>query len=96
MSKARTFIGELKEEFFNSTETLWENEVRANSFVARILLYTAVIAAIIVLLSVFHVFSISSAALTGIKEQEDQYEILKVHGHPNCSVTIRKIAAVRP
>ena len=30
MSKARTFIGELKEEFFNSTETLWENEVRAN------------------------------------------------------------------
>ena len=63
MSKARTFIGELKEEFFNSTETLWENEVRANLFVARILLYTAVIAAIIVLLSVFHVFSISSAVL---------------------------------
>lgn len=63
MSKARTFIGELKEEFLNSTETLWENEVRANIFVARILLYTAVIAAIIVLLSVFHVFSISSAVL---------------------------------
>lgn len=63
MSKARTFIGELKEEFLNSTETLWENEVRANMFVARILLYTAVIAAIIVLLSVFHVFSISSAVL---------------------------------
>ena len=43
-------------------------------------------------------FSISSAALTGIKEQEDQYKILKVHGHPNCSVAIRKmtVAANHP
>lgn len=56
--KSRTFIGKLKEEFFMTTETLWNNEVQANIFVARILLYTAAIAMLIIALSAAHVFSI--------------------------------------
>lgn len=34
----KSFIGQLKEEFFHTTETLWNNEVQANLFVARILI----------------------------------------------------------
>ena len=60
----KTFVGQLKEEFFLTTETLWNNEIQANLFVARILIYTAVIALIIILLSALHVFSINSAVLT--------------------------------
>ena len=63
MSKYKSFIGKLKEEFLTSTNTLWENEVNANLFVARILIYTGIIAALIMLLSATHVFSISSAVM---------------------------------
>ena len=58
-----SFIGKLREEFLHTTETLWNNEVQANLFVARILLYTAVIALIIIILSALHVFSISNAVM---------------------------------
>lgn len=58
--KESSFIDKLKEEFFQPTETLWNNEVQANLFVARILIYTSVIAAIIIVLSVTHVFSINN------------------------------------
>ena len=60
MKKYKSFIAKLKEEFLQSTETLWQNEVRANLFVARILIYTAVLASIVILLSALHVFSIDS------------------------------------
>lgn len=63
MEKSRTFIGKLKEEFIHTTDTLWNNEVQANLFVARILIYTSVIAGIIIILSATHVFSINSEAL---------------------------------
>ena len=60
MKKSNAFFGKLKEEFIRTTETLWNNEVQANLFVARILIYTSIIAAIIMILSATHVFSINS------------------------------------
>lgn len=56
-------MGKLREEFLQTTETLWNNEVQANLFVARILIYTAVIAALIIALSVAGVFSISNGVM---------------------------------
>ena len=53
----------MKEEFLQTTETLWNNEVQANLFVARILIYTAVIAGLILLLSAVHVFSIDNSVM---------------------------------
>ena len=61
MKERKTFVGKLKEEFLHTTETLWKNEVEANLFVARILIYTAVIAALIIVLSAIQVFSIDSS-----------------------------------
>ena len=64
MKKANSsFISRIKEEFFQTTETLWNNEVQANLFVARILIYTSVIAALIIVLSVTHVFSINNEVM---------------------------------
>ena len=63
MSRTRGLVGKLKEEFLQTTETLWNNEVQANLFVARILIYTAAIAALIVVLSAVHVFSIDSSLM---------------------------------
>lgn len=60
MKKSRWLGNTLKEEFFQTTETLWNNEVQANLFVARILIYTSVIAFIIIVLSATHVFSINN------------------------------------
>ena len=54
----------MREEFFSTTETLWNNEIQANLFVARILIYTAMIAIIILVLSMLHIFSINSAVMT--------------------------------
>ena len=50
----------MKENYLHTTDTLWNNEVIANKFVARILIYTAVIAAIILGLSVANVFTIDT------------------------------------
>ena len=58
--KRKTLIDKFKEEFFQTTETLWNNEVQANLFVARILIYTSIIAFIIIILSITGVFSINS------------------------------------
>ncbi len=63
MEKTRKFFGKLNEEFLQTTETLWNNEVQANLFVARILIYTSIIAGIIIVLSATHVFSINSNAM---------------------------------
>ena len=45
-----------KEEFFDTTETLWNNEVQANLMVARILLYTAALDVLILILTFAGVF----------------------------------------
>ena len=58
--KRKTLIDKFKEEFFQTTETLWNNEVQANLFVARILIYTSIIAFIIIILSIIGIFSINS------------------------------------
>ena len=63
MGKRKTFVGKLKEEFLQTTDTLWANEVQANMFVARILIYTSIIALIIIILSETHVFSIESGIM---------------------------------
>ena len=63
MKERKTLIGKLKEEFLQTTETLWQNEVQANLFVARILLYTAALAALILILASLHVFTINSTQL---------------------------------
>lgn len=64
MDKAKTFVGKLKQEFLEATDTLWKNEVEANLFVARILVYTAIMAALILVLNMAGVFSLDSAGLT--------------------------------
>ena len=43
----KAFSGGVKETLAQSTDTLWQNEVIANKFVARILIYTAVIALVV-------------------------------------------------
>ncbi len=60
MRKAKSLITKLKEEFFQATETLWQNEIQANLFVARILIYVAITAVLIMILSATNVFSINS------------------------------------
>ncbi len=63
MKQRKTIVEKLREEFLHTTETLWENEINANLFVARILVYTAVIALIIIIFSVLKVFTISSTVM---------------------------------
>jgi len=63
MKQRKSIAGRLREEFLQTTETLWENEVNANLFVAGILLYTAAIALIIIILSVLNVFTINNTVM---------------------------------
>ena len=48
----------LREEFLDTTETLWNNEVSSNLYVAKIMMYTAVLDLLFLVLSVFGVFTI--------------------------------------
>lgn len=52
-----------KEEHLKMTQTLWENEVHANLFVARIMIVTAGLALIILILSALQVFTINMISL---------------------------------
>lgn len=56
-------MGRFREMFAQNTDTLWNNEVKANKFVARILIYTAVIAIIILVLSLANVFTINNKVM---------------------------------
>ena len=62
-NKRKTLFEKLKEEFLHTTDTLWQNEVQANLFVARILIYTSIIALLIIILSIFNIFSINNAMM---------------------------------
>ena len=64
MEKGKKIFSKLNEEFLHTTETLWNNEVQANLFVARILIYTSIIAGLIIVLSAVNVFSINSSVMT--------------------------------
>ena len=59
----------MEEEFLRTTDTLWENEVQANLFVARLLIYTSGIAVIFLLLNVFGVFTVSQEIMFSIMIQ---------------------------
>ena len=65
----RTRLQTLKEEFLQTTDTLWNNEVRANLYVARIMLITAGMAMVFLLLSQFGVFTINSRTMLSILAQ---------------------------
>lgn len=53
--KKKKVLDKIKEEFLQTTETLWKNEVDANLFVARILINTAILDLAFVLLIKFNV-----------------------------------------
>lgn len=53
--KKKKVLDKIKEEFLQTTETLWKNEVDANLFVARILINTAILDLVFVLLIKFNV-----------------------------------------
>ena len=63
MRKFKSLAEKLRDEFLHSTPTLWENEVQANLFVARMLIYTAVIAVLILILSIMGVFTIDKSTM---------------------------------
>ena len=63
------FLQRVEEEFIWTTDTLWENEVKANLFVARILLETALIDVVFIVGARFGVFDVSEANVTGILTQ---------------------------
>ncbi|MBR2068071.1 MAG: serine/threonine-protein phosphatase [Solobacterium sp.] len=48
----------IKEEFLYTTDTLWENEVSANLFVSKVLLFTAAIDATVLILTFFNIFTV--------------------------------------
>ena len=56
----------IEEEFIRTTDTLWENEVQANMFVAKVLLYTAAIDAIFMVLGYFGIITVTKEALYGV------------------------------
>ena len=62
MSK-RSATRALKEEFLVTTETLWNNEINANKFVAVIMLATAALDGVFLLLALLNVFTINTPSL---------------------------------
>ena len=47
----------MKQELLEQTDTLWENEVKANLFVARIMIYTSILDAIFIVMAYAGVFT---------------------------------------
>ena len=54
----KTLFEKTEEEFLRTTDTLWENEVQANIFVARILIYSAGVALAFLLLNRLQLLSV--------------------------------------
>ena len=65
----KTLFEKMEEEFLRTTDTLWENEVQANIFVARILLYSAVVALLFLLLNILQLLSVDQSATSSIMLQ---------------------------
>ena len=63
MKMHKRFFKTMREELLFTTDTLWNNEVASNLFVARLLIYTAAIALLILVLSVLKVFSINNQVM---------------------------------
>ena len=59
----KRFLKKIEEEFLKTTDTLWENEVAANIFVAKVLLGTALIDVLFLLLTFADTFEIEQGIL---------------------------------
>ena len=59
-------IKRIEEEFLRTTDTLWENEVKANLYVARVMLWVAVMDLLVMLLVNMGVFSLNKARANAI------------------------------
>ena len=64
MSLKDRLIAKIREEFLQTTETLWNNEIRANLFTARAMLVTAGLTVLFWILSKLGVFSISYSQIS--------------------------------
>ena len=65
----KTLFAKMEEEFLHTTDTLWENEVQANIFVARILIYSAGVALTFLLLNTLQLLSVDQSATSSIMLQ---------------------------
>ena len=61
-----SFLKRIEEEFIRTTDTLWENEVQANLFVARILFGTAILDLIFMALAYFKVLDVADGVIGGV------------------------------
>ncbi len=64
MGLKERLIAKIREEFLQTTETLWNNEIRANLFTARAMLVTAGLTLLFWILSKLGVFSISNSQIS--------------------------------
>lgn len=58
-----SILKRIEEEFIRTTDTLWENEVEANLFVARVMLGTAVIDVLFIVGGLFNFFTIPTRTI---------------------------------
>lgn len=58
-----SILKRVEEEFIRTTDTLWENEIQANLFVGRILIYTAILDAVFVVLALLNIITVTPTAL---------------------------------
>lgn len=65
----RNILKTIEEEFIKTTDTLWDNEVKANLFVARILIYTAIIDVVFIVLAYLDFFTIPKEMMIGVMLQ---------------------------
>lgn len=63
-NRGRNILQTTREELLDATETLWNNEVKANIFVAKIMIGTAATLVLIIALTLGGVFSINSRLTT--------------------------------
>ena len=61
-----SFLKRIEEEFIRTTDTLWENEVQANLFVARVLFGTAILDLIFMALAYFKVLDVADGVIGGV------------------------------
>ena len=55
----------IQNELINTTDTLWDNEVKANLFVARILIYTAILDLIFIIIAKLGVITVENKVVNG-------------------------------
>ena len=63
-----SILKRIEEEFIRTTDTLWENEVQANMFVAKVLMYTAAIDAIFMVLAYTGILTVTKDAFSTLAQ----------------------------